>query len=152
MRQFLFMLFVWTSFYYWLPAVAIAREDRADSADRPRIEQQMERIRMAQNELNEQRQQIEIERQELERQRDQMRQERERQTPNQMNKGENEPLFGLLVIMCLAVHILVTIWVFQDIRTRGTGSGLWIVIALIAGLLGALVYAVVRLGDVKQTE
>jgi len=150
MRQFLFILFVWTSFYFCVTSVAIAQEDRPDP-DRPRIEQQMQRIRQAQNELNEQREQLERERQELERQRDQMRQERERQTPNQMNKGEYEPLFGLLMIMCLAVHILVAIWVFQDIRTRGTGSGLWIVIALIAGLMGALVYAVVRLGDVKKS-
>ena len=53
--------------------------------------------------------------------------------------------------MCVVVHILVSVWVIQDIRTRGTGSGIWIVIALIAGLLGTLVYAVVRLGDVKQS-
>jgi hypothetical protein len=68
-----------------------------------------------------------------------------------MYKGGHRPLCGLLMVMCLVVHILVAVWVFQDIRTRGTGSGIWIVIALIAGLLGALVYAVVRLGDAKKT-
>jgi len=31
-------------------------------------------------------------------------------------------------------------------------SGIWIVIALLTGLLGALVYAVVRLGDSRQTQ
>jgi hypothetical protein len=30
------------------------------------------------------------------------------------------------------------------------GSGIWIVIVLLAGLLGALVYAVVRIGDGRQ--
>ena len=74
------------------------------------------------------------------------------QPPQQksMHTNNHNPICGLLMVMCLVVHILVTIWVFQDIRNRGTGSGIWIAIALIAGLLGALVYAVVRLGDVKQ--
>ena len=53
------------------------------------------------------------------------------------------PLLFLIVI----VHILVAIWVYQDIRKRNAGSGIWIVIALLAGLVGALVYAVVRIGD-----
>jgi hypothetical protein len=38
--------------------------------------------------------------------------------------------------------------VYQDIRARNAGSGLWIVLVLVAGLLAALVYAVVRLGDI----
>lgn len=58
-------------------------------------------------------------------------------------RGKPHP-FLLLVII---VHILVAIWVYQDIRKRNAGSGIWIVIALLAGLLGVLVYAVVRLGD-----
>lgn len=55
-----------------------------------------------------------------------------------------------LLLICFIVHILTAVWVFQDIRKRGAGSGLWIVIALLTGLLGTLVYAVVRLGE-KQT-
>jgi len=58
-------------------------------------------------------------------------------------KHRKHPLLFLVVV----VHILVAIWVYQDIRKRNTGSGIWIVIALVAGLLGALVYAVVRIGD-----
>ena len=54
-----------------------------------------------------------------------------------------------LLLICLIVNILTAIWVFQDIRKRGAGSGLWIVIALLTGLIGTLVYAVVRLGDQK---
>jgi len=53
----------------------------------------------------------------------------------------------LLLLVIAVVHILAAVWVYQDIRQRGCGSGLWVVIALLAGLLGALVYAVVRLGD-----
>jgi hypothetical protein len=40
----------------------------------------------------------------------------------------------------------------MDIRQLNRGSGLWIVIALLTGLLGALVYAVVRLGDARGAK
>jgi len=65
-----------------------------------------------------------------------------------MNKDKPHPL--LLVI--LVVNILVAVWVYMDIRQLNRGSGLWIVIALLTGLLGALVYAVVRLGDGRQAK
>lgn len=55
------------------------------------------------------------------------------------------------VIVCFVVHILLAVWVFQDIRKRNAGSGIWIVIALLTGPLGTLVYAIVRLGNAKQT-
>jgi hypothetical protein len=56
------------------------------------------------------------------------------------------PLFG----MCLLIHVLLTVWVYQDIRRRNAGSGLWIVITLLTGFCGALLYALVRLGDNKS--
>ena len=52
-----------------------------------------------------------------------------------------------LLLLIGVVHILAAVWVYTDIRERSRGSGLWVVITLLAGLLGALVYAVVRLGD-----
>ena len=57
---------------------------------------------------------------------------------------------GILFLICAIVHILVAVWVYMDIRQLNRGSGIWIVIALLTGLLGALVYAVVRLGDGRQ--
>ena len=150
MRHFFFILFFWTSFYFWLPSAAIAQEDRPNR-ERPQIEQQMERIRQAQNELNEQRHQLEMERQEVEHQRDHMRQQRPwPATPKRM-MGRPKIFCIFVMVMCLVVHILAAVWVFQDIRIRGSGSGIWIVITLIAGLLGALVYAVVRISETKQS-
>ena len=57
----------------------------------------------------------------------------------------------LFLMICLIIHILVAVWVYKDIRKRNAGSGIWIVIALLAGLFGVLVYAIVRLGDSRQT-
>jgi hypothetical protein len=56
------------------------------------------------------------------------------------------PLFGL----CLVIHVLLAVWVYQDIRRRNAGSGIWIVITLLTGICGALLYALVRLGDNKS--
>ncbi len=57
-----------------------------------------------------------------------------------------------LLIICFVVHILVSVWVYQDIRRRKSGSGIWIVVALLTGLFGALVYAIVRVGDIRREE
>lgn len=57
-----------------------------------------------------------------------------------------------LLLICFIVHILLAVWVYKDMRERKSGSGIWIVVALLTGLLGALVYAVVRLGDTRQTK
>ncbi len=54
------------------------------------------------------------------------------------------------MLLCAVVNVLFTTWVFRDLRKRNAGSGLWIAITLLAGFFGALVYAVVRLGDAKQ--
>ncbi len=57
-----------------------------------------------------------------------------------------------LLLVVLVVHILCAVWVYQDIRRRAVGSGIWIVIALLAGLLGTLVYAVVRIGESQKSQ
>jgi len=62
---------------------------------------------------------------------------------------DGEGALGLILVICVIVRILAAIWVYMDIRQLNRGSGIWIVIVLLAGLLGALVYAVVRLGDNK---
>jgi len=63
---------------------------------------------------------------------------------------EGEGALGILLLICAVIHILVAIWVYMDIRQLNRGSGIWIIITLLAGLLGALVYAIVRLGDGRQ--
>jgi len=46
-------------------------------------------------------------------------------------------------------NILIAIWIFTDIRKRGEGSGIFIVLALLAGIPTAIIYAIVRIGDRK---
>ena len=65
---------------------------------------------------------------------------------------EEEGALALLLLICAIVHILVAVWVYMDIRQLNHGSGIWIVIALLTGLPGVLVYAIVRLGDGRQKK
>ena len=55
-----------------------------------------------------------------------------------------------LFAICLLVHLLATIWVYQDQQRRKKPSGLWLVLVLLAGLPAAAVYALVRIGDAKE--
>ena len=59
---------------------------------------------------------------------------------------------GIFLLLWLVVHALATVWVYKDLHERKTGSGLWIPIVLIGGLLGLLVYAVIRLSDIVQAK
>jgi len=88
---------------------------------------------------------------ELEERRIGLEQQRKKLEYSGHRKGRNKEDVAPLLILCFVVHILVAVWVYQDIRKRKAGSGIWIVLALLAGLLGALVYAIVRLGDSRQT-
>jgi hypothetical protein len=63
---------------------------------------------------------------------------------NMPAKGDG---LGAVFLLCLVVNILMAIWVYSDNRRRDAGYGIWIVITLLAGFFGALVYAVIRLGD-----
>ena len=58
----------------------------------------------------------------------------------------------LIAIVCFVIHILLAVWVYKDIRQRNSGSGIWIVIVLLTGLLGVLPYTIVRLGEIRQAK
>ena len=59
--------------------------------------------------------------------------------------------FGLGVVACLIipliwfiVWILVAIWVYKDAEKRGKSGALWLVIVILLGLLGIIIWLVVR--------
>ena len=57
------------------------------------------------------------------------------------------PLCPVFILYCLVVNLILAFWVNSDIQQRKMGSRIWIVIALLTGLLGTFVYALVRIGD-----
>lgn len=56
---------------------------------------------------------------------------------------------GLVFLVCIVSNILLAIWIFTDIRKRNEGSGIFIALALVAGVPAAIIYALTRIGDKK---
>lgn len=144
MKRYVLSMMLMTIF---VPAFAAAQEEGPED-----FEFQME-LRGRELELQRQEAQMDIERkmQELELEKRKIELEhmrRPKELPirlEQDDDDDDDDLHPILLLLAV-VHILCAVWVYQDIRRRG-GSGIWIVIALLTGLLGTLVYAVVRLGE-----
>ena len=58
-------------------------------------------------------------------------------------------LIGWLCLIGMICNILLAIWIYTDIRKRGEGSGIFIALALVAGIPSALIYSLTRIGDRK---
>ncbi len=56
------------------------------------------------------------------------------------------PFFFILLfyILWFVVGILICVWVYQDAKSRGMDSALWVLIVLIANVVGLIVYLIVR--------
>lgn len=69
---------------------------------------------------------------------------------------ENTIWRSLRLLKCVgwtlaAIHVLLASWVFIDIRKRGDGHGIFVALALLGGLPATILYALVRLGDMKKS-
>jgi hypothetical protein len=58
-------------------------------------------------------------------------------------------LVALALLGCAVCNVLLAIWIFTDIRKRGEGPGIFIALALVAGIPTAIIYSLVRIGDRK---
>jgi len=165
MKSLMFRLYLVVAFVslavLGLTSSTLAQEDRNVPADR------LERLERRVNELAERQEQL------LRRMGDRM----ERQRPMAQPAGENlrQPMpppgapllpgphnppaaklakglhdtLGLLFLIAIICNVLLAIWIFTDIRKRGEGSGIFIAMALVAGIPAALIYALTRIGDKK---
>ncbi len=133
----------------FVPAFAVAQEEGPEDFEfqMEMQEREMElQQRKAGMDVERRMQELELEKRKIEL--EHMR--RPKEHPGYM-KGHHKDGAHPLLLLVLVVHILCAVWVYQDIRRRAGGSGIWIVIALLAGLLGTLVYAVVRLGEKQKS-
>ena len=53
----------------------------------------------------------------------------------------------VLFLVGIVLNILMATWIYQDIRKRGQGSGIFVAAALLAGIPATLIYALVRIAD-----
>lgn len=57
-------------------------------------------------------------------------------------------LGSMICLVCVAlwfvIWILIAVWVYRDAESRGMGGALWLIIVILLGLIGIIVYLVVR--------
>ncbi len=56
-------------------------------------------------------------------------------------------VFGALcffLIAWLIIFILVAVWVYRDAESRGMSGALWLIVVILLGLIGLIVYLIVR--------
>jgi len=52
----------------------------------------------------------------------------------------------LLPVIWFIVAILCCIWVYRDAEKRGMSGVLWLIVVLIIGIIGLIIYLIVRKG------
>ena len=52
--------------------------------------------------------------------------------------------FILLIIALFVVWILLAVWVYRDAKKRGMEATLWLLLVLLTGFIGLIVYLIVR--------
>jgi TctA family transporter len=50
----------------------------------------------------------------------------------------------ILIIGLIAVWILLAVWVYRDAKKRGMEATLWLLVVLLTGFIGLIVYLIVR--------
>jgi len=49
-----------------------------------------------------------------------------------------------VVILIYAIQIAIAIWVYRDAKKRGEDALLWLLIVLLTGLIGLIIYVLIR--------
>lgn len=52
-------------------------------------------------------------------------------------------LFGIAILL-LIVHIVLAIWIYKDAESRGEKGVLWLLVFLVAGIIGLIIWLIVR--------
>jgi TctA family transporter len=66
--------------------------------------------------------------------------------------------FGILALMIaiaviwFVVAILIAVWVYRDAESRGESGALWLIIVLITGIIGLIIWLIVRGDKPKVTS
>jgi len=70
---------------------------------------------------------------------------------NTTNSQTAGAFMGVAMVACLAftlvwfiIWILVAIWVYKDAQKRGKNGVLWLIIVILLGIIGLIIYLVVR--------
>lgn len=52
--------------------------------------------------------------------------------------------FCIGIVVAFVIIILIAIWVYKDAEKRGTSGALWLIIVILTGIIGLIIWLVVR--------
>ena len=66
-----------------------------------------------------------------------------------LSSAEGFAIFGgimcfLFIIIWFVIFILIAIWVYRDAEKRGSSGALWLIIVILLGLIGIIIWLIVR--------
>ncbi|MHA2006785.1 MAG: hypothetical protein ACXABO_04560 [Promethearchaeota archaeon] len=53
-------------------------------------------------------------------------------------------IFGILIAVFYIIAILIAVWVYKDAKKRDMNAAVWLLIVLLTGCIGCIIYLVVR--------
>ncbi len=53
-------------------------------------------------------------------------------------------IFWIVIIAWCIIGIILAIWVYRDAESRGMNGALWLIIVILLGIIGLIIYLVVR--------
>lgn len=56
----------------------------------------------------------------------------------------------VIFLIPFIIFILIAVWVYKDASKRGMSGGLWLLIVIILGIIGLIIYLIVRRGHPVQ--
>ena len=142
-------LLILTAFISMFLPIAAFSQDNTDGAAQKQIAARTKEIQLREQELGLQQKEAEFDFQQAKRE---LELQSYKTKLNKAQKPKKDEAMPVLLMLILVVNILCSIWVYQDIQKKSHESGIWIVIALLTGLIGTLVYAVVRIGDIPKQK
>lgn len=61
-------------------------------------------------------------------------------------------IFCLIPVIFIIIWLLVSYWVYKDAESRGMNGALWFIVVFLLGIVGLIIYVVVRSGEKGKRE
>ncbi|MBA7713895.1 hypothetical protein ES703_122905 [subsurface metagenome] len=53
-------------------------------------------------------------------------------------------IFAILMVVFFIISILIAVWVYKDAKKRDMNAAVWLLIVLLTGCCGCIIYLIVR--------
>lgn len=61
-------------------------------------------------------------------------------------------IWCFFMLFWFVIWIIIAIWVYRDAESRGMNGALWLIVVIILGIVGLIIYLLVRAGEKGKKE